>query len=50
MRNWIRRHPWITTAIGSGATIAATYYGGPAAAELAGKALPYLCTALGLCG
>ena len=50
MRDWIRRHPWITTALGSGATLTATYYGGPAGAELAGKALPVLCDALKLCG
>ena len=49
MRAWVRRHPWLTTAIGSGATVAAIYYGGPAGQAAAEKALPFLCDVLKFC-
>lgn len=46
---WVREHPTITATLGAGLTAAAAYYGGPAGAELAGKALPFLCDTLKLC-
>lgn len=46
---WMRDHPKVTAAVGTAAVAGAYVYGGPPAAALAQKALPFICDVLRLC-
>jgi hypothetical protein len=46
---WAREHPRVTGAVGTGAGLAALYYGGPPAQAAAERVLPVVCRWLALC-